>query len=317
MSRILITGGAGYIGSKLAARLSVFNDVVVFDNLFYDQGPLVAPVFHNSYGQIKFYNEDVTDWSNNLIREVINADVIIPLAAMVGAPLCERLPEQSTAINYQWIEDLVARLRGDQLVVYPNTNSGYGSTGSEICTEETPSNPLSLYGTTKQKAEDYLLENHECSICFRLATVFGWSYRPRTDLLVNNLTKTAFEYNELEIFDGHFRRNYIHVNDIVRAFEFAIDNRDRMVGNVYNLGNDDINCTKKDLALKIRELTGARVIDVKGRTDPDKRDYIVSSDKLTNLGYYCASNLEYGIKEMLYHYENFHSNLVEDVCKNY
>lgn len=315
--KIVITGGAGYIGSMMAKEFSRFAHVVVFDNLRYNQGPLMSQLFTNDHSKrIKFYDEDVTEWSENLTRELWDADVIIPLAALVGAPLCKENPIESQRINYQWFEELLPHLHG-QLVLYPNTNSGYGSTGDEICTEETPSNPISLYGKQKQKTEDLLLSEYKNTVCFRLATVFGMSYRPRMDLLVNNLTRVAHDEAEIDVFDGHFRRNYVHVKDIVRAFEFAIQNKDRMCGQTYNLGNDAINSTKLKLAQDICDIVGGEVIEMENRTDPDKRDYEVSSKKLCDLGFKMTHSLEEGVKEMLYFYDFLQPKGIEDMCYNY
>lgn len=311
---VLVTGAAGYIGSSLVKRLSENARVYAFDNLFYNQGTLVAGSFVKD--NVTFYNEDVNDWSSNLIEAIDKADVIIPLAALVGAPLCDKHEEATLETNYRWFTKLTPLLRKDQIVIYPNTNSGYGSTGEEICTEETPSNPISLYAKTKQDAEDHLLSNHEKSIVFRLATVFGWSPRPRTDLLINNLTKVAREEKHITVFDGHFRRNYVHIKDIVRAFEFAIYHSSDMFGNVYNLGNDSINMTKLDLVKNICSIMGAQYSQDDSRTDPDKRDYIVSSQKLYNLGFDCIYGLEHGVSEM----DSFYDLLTEtdlERCKNY
>ena len=311
---ILVTGAAGYIGSSLVKRLAKNANVYAFDNLFYDQGTLVAGSFVKD--NVHFFKEDVNDWSANLIDAVDKADVIIPLAALVGAPLCDKHQDITIETNYRWFSKLTPLLRKEQIVVYPNTNSGYGSTGEEICTEETPSDPISLYAKTKQDAEDHLLENHPSSIVFRLATVFGWSPRPRTDLLINNLTKVAKEERNITVFDGHFRRNYIHIKDIVAAFEFAIHNGSKMFGNVYNLGNDSINMTKLDLVKNICSIMNAQYSEDDSRTDPDKRDYIVSSQKLYDLGFACTHGLEHGVLEM----DSFYDLLTEmdlDRCKNY
>lgn len=311
--RIVVTGAAGYIGSKLCNKLSQMGqNVAAFDNLWYDQGTLVSKVFCDN--NVFFYKENILDWSENLVNHIKSADIIIPLAALVGAPLCDKHEQLATDLNYGWFEELQKHLN-NQYVIYPNTNSGYGSTGEEICTEETPSNPLSLYAKTKQDSEN-LLMNYERSICFRLATVFGWSYRPRMDLLVNNLTYVAKTEGHLTVFDGHFRRNYIHVDDIVAAFIFSIKNLGRICGDVYNLGNDNLNTTKQNLVDKVCEITGAtNSVDVT-RSDPDKRDYLVSSEKIYNLGYQPYRSLQYGIRQML----NFYDLLSEsdkEKCKNY
>lgn len=312
---ILVTGGAGYIGSSLISHLTDIAEVAVFDNLFYNQGTLVGkPLTHK---RVKFYNEDVNDWSDNLVYEIDQADIIIPLAALVGAPLCEQYKELAIETNYKWFTKLLNYL-SNQIVIYPNTNSGYGSTGERICTEETPSNPISLYAQTKQDSEDVLINAYDKAICFRLATVFGWSYRPRTDLLINNLVKVAKEYGEIKVFDGQFRRNYVHIKDIVAAFLFVINYNkpEQLYNNVYNLGNDALNMTKIQLVYNICNfLNTTYTVDI-SKTDPDKRDYIVSSQKLYDLGFDCKIGLEEGVREM----NKFYDLLSEtdlDRCRNY
>ena len=311
--KILITGGAGYLGTSIIEALKGTAYISCFDNLFYDQGTLVAKsMLHPS---VEFYKEDINDWSDNLIKSIQEADIIIPLAALVGASLCDKYQKLSIKTNYTWFKKLLKYLNS-QTIIYPNTNSGYGTTGFAICTEETPLNPISLYAKTKQSTEALLLNNYDQVVCFRLATVFGWSWRPRTDLLVNNLVKVAKEQRHIKVFDGHFRRNYIHVEDIVEAFLFAVYEKNKMYGNVYNLGNDKINTTKLELVQKICDTLGATYSVDSSKTDPDKRDYIVSSKKLYNLGFKCKRDLNYGIMQMDKFY-NFLSESDLDKCRNY
>jgi nucleoside-diphosphate-sugar epimerase len=317
--KVLITGAAGYIGSKLTSKLlNAGHQVFAFDNYFYDQYH-VSRVFDKS--NCFHYNEDITEWSFKLKNAVANADFIFPLAALVGAPLCDRHPELTIKLNQEWFRTLLEYVSGTQKVIYPNTNSGYGSTGEAICTEETPCNPISLYGKTKGEAEKILLNNYDNSVCFRLATVYGRSYRQRMDLLVNNLVYNAMKDRHLEVFDGHFRRNYIHVDDIVGAFIYTMNNYDSMKNNVYNLGNDAVNMTKLDLVKKICEHTGISYSMIKDRTDPDKRDYIVSSKKLYDTGFSPHYDLDYGIREMMNVYvessERFKDPEYMKKCRNY
>lgn len=317
--KIVITGAAGYIGSKLTAHfLNNGHNVSVFDNYFFKQQYEVRNVFNRF--NCHQYQEDVTEWSDNLKYAIDNADLIFPLAALVGAPLCDKHPEKAIAVNQEWFNQLIPYLN-EQRVIYPNTNSGYGSTGADICTEETPCNPISLYGKTKGEAERILLEKYNNAVCFRLATVYGRSYRQRMDLLVNNLVYTAMKKRHIEVFDGHFRRNYIHVDDIVRAFIHAYFNHHKMKNNVYNLGNDSVNMTKEELVKNICRLTGAEYSTVTNKTDPDKRDYIVSSQKLHDTGFSAKFDLDYGINEMMTHI-SFNMHKFEDeqymnICRNY
>lgn len=311
---IVITGAAGYIGTKLTKYfLDRGYKVFAFDNYFYNQKQLVSQIFDNK--NCTLFEEDVTNWSENLKNAIANSDVLIPLAALVGAPLCDKYRDKATQLNLEWFNELIPYLN-KQKVIYPNTNSGYGSAGNNICTEETPCNPISLYGITKGAAEQILLTHYNNSVCFRLATVYGKSYRQRMDLLVNNLVYTALKTKNLEVFDGHFRRNYIHIDDIVSAFAHAIDNFDTMKNNVYNLGNDSVNMTKLDLVKRIASHTGVGYSIVDNITDPDKRDYIVSSQKLYNTGFTPLYDLDYGIKEMIEVCNNFNDDIMY-MCRNY
>lgn len=339
--RILVTGAAGYIGSYLCGILCKYgHDVIGFDNLMYDQGTLVSRVFtkhkevsRTSLGddiwwdRCKLRRENILLWSDTLKRAIHSSDVIIPLAALVGAPLCDQEPQLARDLNHGWFVGLLDNIREDQLIIYPNTNSGYGSTGDQVCTEDTPSNPLSLYAKTKQDTEDLLLKNHDRTVCFRLATVFGWSYRPRIDLLVNNLVFEAKTNRHIEVFDGHFRRNYVYIKDVVEGFAYVVECHangkdsnsvypDLPQNEVYNLGNDSINMTKLDLVKKICSITNATYSIDETRSDPDKRDYLVSSEKLKKWGYSASTGLVRGIREMSGFYDLISRSDIEK-CKNY
>lgn len=318
--RITITGAAGYIGSKLTHKLlGCGHKVYAFDNYFYNQQKLV-PFNEHDIPNLLFYQEDVTLWSDNIKSAIDNSDVIIPLAALVGAPLCDKYPDKALSLNQEWFDQLIKYL-DYQKVIYPNTNSGYGTTNGEMCNEETPCNPISLYGQTKLQAEKTLLEKYNNSVCFRLATVYGKSYRQRMDLLVNNLVYTALRDKKIDVFDGHFKRNYIHIDDIVEAFTHTLKNFNFMKNNVYNLGNDNVNMTKLDLVKKVCEYTGAEFTISNDKTDPDKRDYLVSSQKLYDTGFTPSYDLNYGIKEMIEVcnslWDNFQTDEFMNMCRNY
>jgi nucleoside-diphosphate-sugar epimerase len=235
-----------------------------------------------------------------MARCVRKVDVIIPLAAVVGAPACDRDPLLTRSVNLEAIR-LVNRLRSvDQLVVYPTTNSGYGTqTGDVFCTEETPLQPISLYGQTKSQAEAELLESRKV-ITLRLATVFGMSPRMRLDLLVNHFTYAAVTDGYLVIFEKDFKRNYIHIRDVADCFLHCILNSSQMVGRPYNAGLDAANLSKEELALKIKEFVPNFYVHFAPiGSDPDKRNYIVSNQRLREAGFEAKRSLEFGVKELL------------------
>jgi len=292
---ILITGGAGYIGSELTQYLlDDGHKVTVYDNLMYDAGSLLRYTNHKDFS---FVNGDVRDLEK-LSAHLKVSDVIIPLAALVGFPLCRDNPRDAKEINYevnQWIADSKS---DSQAVIYPCTNSGYGSKSDGICTEESPLNPTTLYGITKVDAEKAYKEvnNH---ITFRLATVFGASSRMRTDLLVNNFVLKALRERVLVLYECEFMRNYVHIHDVCNAFKFAIDNWDSCKNETYNVGNDSINMNKLQLAQKISEHLPLEIIKAEFTSDPDTRDYVVSSEKIFNKGYKCLYNLDVGVEQLI------------------
>jgi len=227
-------------------------------------------------------------------------DVLIPLAALVGAPLCKQDPIAAKTLNQDAVVDLVKRTSKEQIIVYPTTNSGYGvGEAGKFCTEESPLNPISLYGVTKVEAEKAVLENGN-GVTLRLATVFGMSPRMRIDLLVNDFTWRAVTDRAVVIFEGHFKRNYIHIRDVVKGFEHAIANFSAMRGEAYNLGLSEANLSKLELCAKIREHVPNFVfLEAPIGEDPDKRDYIVSNDKLEATGWRPDWSLDRGIRELL------------------
>jgi nucleoside-diphosphate-sugar epimerase len=294
---VLVTGGAGYLGSVLCEHLlQAGHRVTAVDNLMYQQHGLFHLCAHPSF---EFVFGDVRDES--LMRpRVKEADVLIPLAAIVGAPACDRDPRLASSVNLEAIR-LLNRVRSsNQLVVFPTTNSGYGTKSGDIhCTEDTPLNPISLYGQTKAEAETNLLQTPNV-ISLRLATVFGVSPRMRLDLLVNHFVYTAVTDGYLVIFEKHFKRNYVHIRDVADCFVHCILNAARMVGKPYNVGLDSANLSKEELALKIKEYVPKFYIHFSEvGSDPDKRNYIVSNQRLREAGFEARRSLDDGIKELL------------------
>ena len=296
MKNILITGGAGYIGSVLCTELVKLGfNVTVLDKLIFKKDSLAHLYSNNNFKLIK---GDIRDKS--LLKKVIkNKNYIIPLAALVGAPLCKKKPKETIEVNYKSIKYLVSILQKKQRLIFATTNSGYGiGEKGKYCNENSELRPISLYGKTKVEAEKVILSFGN-SISFRLATVFGFSYRMRTDLLVNNLVELALKKKKLEVFEPNFRRNYIHVKDVARAFIFAIQKFNKMKNNVYNVGLSSANLTKIQLAKKIKcFLKEIRIIILKNKQDPDKRDYFVSNRKIEKLGFKTVYKLDTGIKEL-------------------
>jgi len=294
--KVLITGGAGYLGSTLAERLLEKHRVTVYDNLSYKQISLM----HLFKKGLKFIKGDVRDKEQlqSLVRE---HDIVIPLAAIVGMPACKANPELAVAVNFKHIADIVDVLTNNQKLIIPNTNSQYGSSNS-IITEESPFNPLSLYAQTKCDAEKYVL-NKGNGIVLRLATVFGVSPRMRQDLLVNDFVYKSIVDGYLVLFEGHFIRNYIHVLDVSRVFEFMIDNYNICKGEVFNVGLSSANLTKLQLAQKIQEYIPNLIIKQdEFKEDFDKRNYLVSNDKIEQRGFLPIYDLDYGIKELIQAY---------------
>jgi len=295
---ILITGGAGYIGSVLTPMLlAKGHNVTVLDSFMYRQSSLLDCC---SYKNFSVVNGDARD--EELIAEHIkNKDLIIPLAALVGFPLCEKNKTDAYNTNYEAVEMLLRlRDKDTQKVIFPCTNSGYGVGEKDIyCTEESPINPISLYGKTKMKAETAVLESGN-SMTFRFATLFGASPRMRTDLLVNDFTYRAVFDRTVVVFEGDFKRNYLHVRDAAGAFIFAMENFDKMQGRQYNCGLSDCNISKLELCAKIKEHIPSFVyIESPIGTDPDKRDYIVSNERIESMGWRPHYSVDDGINELI------------------
>ncbi|NGM21461.1 NAD(P)-dependent oxidoreductase [Roseomonas stagni] len=295
--RVLVTGGAGYIGSMLVpAMLGRGWQVTVLDTFAAGDTFLAHCCADPNFNPVRGDARDM-----RVLEPLMKqADVVIPLAALVGAPLCARDEIGATTLNRDAVVNLVKLAGRDQLIAYPTTNSGYGiGEGNAACTEESPLRPVSLYGRTKVEAEEAVL-GHANSLSFRLATVFGMAPRMRLDLLVNDFTWRAVNDRAVVLFEAHFRRNYIHIRDVVKAFLHGIDNVGAMRGQAYNVGLSEANLSKAQLCERIaKHVPGFVWLEAPVGEDPDKRDYIVSNDKLEATGWMPDHGLDKGIQELI------------------
>lgn len=300
--KYLITGGAGYIGSVLAPTLLEAGHEVTVLDLFepMDGATLADCCRYPGFQPIKGDARD-TKKLDGLVKQ---HDVIIPLAALVGAPICARDPIGAESLNRDAVRAIVDRASKDQVIIYPTTNSGYGVGEKDAyCTEKTPLRPISIYGVTKVEAEQAVLDSGK-GVTFRLATVFGMAPKMRIDLLVNDFTLRAVRDRAVVIFEGHFRRNYIHVRDVAKAFIHGVENYETMRGEPYNVGLSSANLTKIQLCEKIKEKLPSFVyLEAPIGEDPDKRDYLVSNEKLEDTGWSPDWNLDRGIDELIKGYE--------------
>lgn len=319
---ILITGGAGYIGSVLSSKLlssnsqtehSIymksleqewgekahtikFDKLVIYDNLMYKQVSLVDNLYR---GNFIFVQGDVRD-ENKLLPYIKEADVIIPLAAIVGFPACDKDPKLAKEINTDQIKFILGNTTSNQKIIFPNTNSGYGlGHGDTLCTEDMPLEPISVYGKTKCDAEKMLLDSGR-AIILRLATVFGISQRMRLDLLVNDFTYKAVNDGYIVLFEKDFKRNFIHIRDVALTFIYMINKYEEYVGNAFNTGLSNANLSKWELAHEIKKFVPKFSIQLDDFfQDPDKRNYTVSNSKLENTGWKPYYSLQDGIKELI------------------
>ena len=294
---ILVTGGAGYIGSTLVPQLlEAGHNVTVLDNFLYKQASLNNCCHHDNFtaerGDIRT--------ESTILPLLKKADVVIPLAALVGAPLCNIDPVGATTTNHSAITMMLKHVSREQWIMMPTTNSAYGS-GDENnhCTELSPLRPISKYAIDKVAVEAELMQ-HPNAISFRLATVFGMSPRMRLDLLVNDFVYRAVHDRFLVLFEGHFKRNYIHVRDVARVFQHGLANFAQMKGQIYNVGLSDANVSKKELCEHIQKFVpDFTYMDAEIGQDPDQRNYVVSNEKIERTNYKTSYSLDRGIQELL------------------
>jgi len=307
----MVTGGAGYLGSIIVPELLKHgHEVTVLDNFMHKQNSLADCCWLDSFSVVR---GDCRE--ERLMRKLLkNHDIIIPLAALVGAPQCSRDVMGATTTNLDAVRLIVELCSKTQVILYPSTNSlyGVGETG-RYCTEESPLNPISLYGTTKVEAEKAVLDRGN-AISFRFATVLGMSPRMRVDLLVNDFVYRAVNDRAIVIFEGHFKRNFIHIRDVARVIIHTINNFEDMMGKPYNVGIDDANLSKIDLFKAIlKHLPKFVFFEALVGEDPDKRDYMVSNQRIAATGFKTAFSLDMGIKELIKGYTILRNSVYSNV----
>lgn len=301
MEKVLITGGAGYKGVKIVKKLlDKGYSVTILDNFMYGYEPVMHLI---EYGGLDIVKKDI----RNSIDNISDFDVIIHLAGISGYPACEANPSSAQLINVDATQQMVASLGKGQLLINASTTSFYGKSGNRY-TEESPINPVSMYGITKYKAEQIVSEK-ENAISLRFATVFGPSPKIRMDLMVNDFTYRAAKERNLVLFDSYAKRTFIHVDDAADAYLFAMEHRDEMSGEVYNAGGSDLNYSKLEIANLIKEQIEFKIIDSDIK-DADVRDFIVCYDKIEKIGFMPKKTVENGIRELikLYSFYEYHSH---------
>jgi len=295
--KILVTGGAGYIGAVLVPHLlDEGHEVTVLDNFLYGQGSLLD-CCHDP--RLSIVRGDARN--ETLVTEFLRrADAILPLACLTGAPLCDKYPQEARSVNLDAIALILKHLSPSQWVIFPTTNSGYGVGETDVfCTETTPLRPVSLYGQLKVDAETLVLDRPN-TLTLRLATVCGISPRMRLDLLVNDFTYRAVTDGFIVLFEAGFKRNYVHVRDVARAFAHSLTNFDRMKGEPYNVGLSEANLSKRELCEEIRkQVPRFTIVEAEVGRDPDRRNYIVSNEKIERTGFKATVSLQTGIAELI------------------
>lgn len=309
--RLLVTGGAGYIGSILVPELlKAGYEVIVIDNFMYNQQSLLDCCYDE---KLTIIRGDVRD-EQLLSQSLKNVDAILPLACLTGAPACSKDVTAAKTVNLDAIKTLLKLRSKNQIIIFPTTNSGYGIGEKDIfCDENTPLRPISLYGRLKVEAEKAVLDSGN-SITLRLATGFGISPRMRIDLLVNDFTYRALFDRFIVLFEAHFRRNYIHIRDIAKAFIHCLKNFDRMKDEPYNVGLSDANLSKWELCEEIKkQLPDFYFVEAEVGEDIDKRNYIVSNAKIEKTGFKAEISLQEGIKELIKGYQVIRKNQFTNV----
>jgi len=307
--KVLVTGGAGFVGSVLTPKLLERGyRVRVLDNLMYG-GQGLLPHFINK--NFDFIRGDIRD--RNTVRESIrDIDVIIHLAAIVGFPACKKQPHLAKTVHIDGTANIDKCRSKDQPIIFASTISNYGAVETGICTEETPLNPLTLYGETKTQAERLLRDSGNI-VVYRFATAVGLSPRLRLDLLVNDFVYQALKNKQLTVYEKYFKRAFVHVTDMARAILFAIENIDRIIDNVYNIGSEAMNCTKEEIANMIKEKVDYLLDFADIGEDPDKRNYAVSYKKIRSLGFETLISMEETIDELIGGLQTID---VRNICSN-
>ena len=310
--KILVTGGAGYLGNVIIRELlKNKHEITVIDNFMYNQESSLLTLSKNE--KINIIKSDVRNYKL-LKEEVKKNDVIIPLAAIVGAPACDLNPDLATELNFNQIKNIKELMTKDQLIILPVTNSGYGIGKKDLyCDETSELNPISHYGKTKVESEKLILDL-ENFVSLRLATVFGVSARMRIDLLVNDFVYKAFNDKYIVLFESHFKRNYIHIDDIAKLISLILENPKTFNKNIYNVGLEDANLSKKELCNKIKDyMPKTLIIENEFYKDPDQRNYIVSNKKIYSTSWKPIRSIDYGIKELLNCYKFFEKNNYKNI----